>query len=125
MSKFKFSQEYSFKTSPKVLYNYISTPGGMQQWFADKVTMDSDHNYHFHWDAEEHVAELTTRLNKSARFDFLGTDMGNFLEFKFIPSEIDNSIYMKVTDCSDNTDVDELESMWKSLISDLKEIVGG
>jgi uncharacterized protein YndB with AHSA1/START domain len=125
MAKFKFSQEYSFKTSPKVLYNYISTPGGMQQWFADKVTMDSGHFYHFHWDSEIHVAELTTRLNKSARFDFTGKDEGNFLEFKFIPSEIDNSIYMKVTDCSDNTDADELESLWKSLISDLKEIVGG
>jgi uncharacterized protein YndB with AHSA1/START domain len=125
MTKHKFSQEYSFKTSPKVLYNYISTPGGMQQWFADKVTMDGDHHFHFHWDADVHVAELTTRLNKSARFDFLGKDAGNFLEFKFIPSEIDNSIYMRVTDCSDIEDDEELESIWKGLISDLKEIVGG
>ena len=126
MSKFKYSQEFPFKTSPKVLYNYISTPGGLQQWFADKVIMDSNHLYHFSWDNEVHSAELTsTRLNKSTRFDFIGEDEGNFLEFKLITSEIDNSIFLKVTDCSDNDDTAELDSMWKSLIADLKEIVGG
>jgi uncharacterized protein YndB with AHSA1/START domain len=126
MAKFKFTQEFPFKTSPKVLYNYISTPGGLQQWFADKVVMDSDHLYHFFWDAEAHVAELvSTRLNKSTRFEFTGPDTGNYLEFKLITSEIDNSIFLKVTDYSDNNDAAELESLWKGLIHDLKEIVGG
>ncbi|MGL4631125.1 MAG: START-like domain-containing protein [Leadbetterella sp.] len=125
MSKFKFQQEYAFKTSPKVLFNYISTPGGMQQWFADKVTLDSKHNFHFHWDSEVHVAELSMRLNKSARFDFIGNETGNFLEFKMIQSEIDSSVFLKVTDCSDNNDQQEMEFLWKGLIHDLKEIVGG
>jgi uncharacterized protein YndB with AHSA1/START domain len=126
MSKFKFTQEFPFKTSPKVLYNYISTAGGLQQWFADKVTMDSNHLFHFTWDTEVHVAELTsTRLNKSTRFDFVGPDEGNFLEFKLVTSEIDNSIFLKVTDCSDNDDQSDLETVWKGLIAELKEIVGG
>jgi hypothetical protein len=125
MAKFKFHQEYSFKTASKILYSYISSAGGLQQWFAEKVTMDPNHNFHFIWDKEEHVAELSTRLNKSARFDFLGKDSGNFLEFKIIPSEIDSSIFLKVTDCSDNSDEQELESLWKGLIMELKEIVGG
>ncbi|MFN8428693.1 MAG: START-like domain-containing protein [Spirosomataceae bacterium] len=126
MTKYKFSQEFPFKTSPKVLYNYISTAGGLQQWFAEKVVMDNNHHFHFHWDSEVHVAELTsTRLNKSARFDFLGENEGCFLEFKLITSEIDNSVFLKVTDCSEIEDQDELETMWKSLIHDLKEIVGG
>jgi START-like superfamily domain len=126
MAKFKYSQEFPFKTSPKVLYSYISTAGGLQQWFAEKVTMDSSHLYHFYWDDEPHIAELTSaRLNKSTKFDFTGADEGNFLEFKLITSEIDNSVYLKITDCSDNEDSNELESLWKGLIMDLKEIVGG
>ena len=126
MTKFKFSQEYPFKTSPKVLFNYISTPGGLQQWFAEKVTMDSNHLYHFTWDEEEHIAELTSsRLNKSTRFDFVGPDEGNYIEFKLVLSEIDNSIFLKITDYSDNADEADLESVWKGFIADLKEIVGG
>lgn len=125
MAKFKFSQEYAFKTSPKVLFNYISTPGGLQQWFADKVIMDQNHHFHFHWDNEEHVAEMTQRLHKSSRFDFSGKDEGNYIELKFITSEIDNSTYLRVTDYSENDDVKELESMWLSFIHELKEIVGG
>ncbi|MCP9768210.1 ATPase [Lacihabitans sp. LS3-19] len=126
MTKFKFTQEYPFKTSPKVLFNYISTPGGLQQWFAEKVTMDSNHLYHFTWDEEEHVAELTSsRLNKSTRFEFVGVDEGNYMEFKLVMSEIDNSVFLKITDYSDNADEEDLESVWKGFIADLKEIVGG
>ncbi len=126
MAKFKYTQEYPFKTSPKVLYNYISTAGGLQQWFAESVKLDSDQRFVFNWDGRDHVAELTSsRLYKSTRFDFTGEDAGNYLEFKFVTSELDNSIYMKVTDNSDNNDVDDLETMWAELILDLKEIVGG
>jgi hypothetical protein len=125
MAKYKYSQEFPFKTSPKVLFNYISSAGGLQQWFADKVHMDSNHNFHFFWDEIPHIAEMSSRLNKSARFDFLGSDEGNFLEFKLITSEIDNSVYLKITDCSDNEDLEDLDSLWKGLIADLKEIVGG
>ncbi len=125
MAKFKYSQEFPFKTSPKVLFNYISSAGGLQQWFADKVHMDSSHNFHFFWDDIPHIAEMSSRLNKSARFDFIGSDEGNFLEFKLITSEIDNSVYLKINDCSDNEDLEDLDSLWKGLISDLKEIVGG
>jgi len=126
MAKFKYTQEFPFRASPKVLYNYISTPGGLQQWFAESVTLNSDNRFVFNWDGKDHVADLTSsRLNKSSRFDFTGEDTGNFLEFKFVTSELDNSTYLKITDNSDNDDVDDLESMWNELISHLKEIVGG
>lgn len=126
MEKHKYTQEFDFKTSPKVLFNYISTPGGLQQWFASKVTLDSDNKYHFFWDEDEHVAEMTSnRLNKSTKFEFVGKDEGSFLEFKLIISEIDNATYLKITDCSDNEDEEDLEYLWKGLILDLKDIVGG
>jgi len=126
MAKFKYTQEFPFRASPKVLYNYISTPGGLQQWFAESVTLNSDNKFVFNWDGNDHVAELTSsRLNKSSRFDFTGEDAGNYLEFKFVTSELDNSIYLKVTDNSDNDDPDDLDTMWNELIANLKEIVGG
>lgn len=126
MEKYKYVQEFPFRASPKVLYNYIRTPGGLQQWFADSVTLDADSNFVFNWDDEDHIAQLTSsRLNKSTRFEFQGEDEGNYLEFKFITSELDNSNYLRVTDCSDNDDEEDLEDMWNELIGTLRDIVGG
>ncbi len=125
MTKFKFSEEYPFKTSHKVLFTYINTAGGLQQWFAESVNIDSEHNFNFEWDSEIHTAHHTSRLNKSSRFDFIGEDDGNVLEFKLIQGELDDSTYLKITDISDNDDEDELRALWDALIQDLKEIVGG
>lgn len=126
MAKFKYEQEFVFRASPKVLYNYISTPGGLQRWFADKVTLDSDRNFVFEWDNEEHIAKLTSsRLNKATRFEFFGKDEGNYLDFKFSSSNLDNTTYFKITDNSDNDDVDDLRTMWDELVGELREIVGG
>lgn len=126
MAKFKYEQEFSFRASPKVLFNYISTPGGLQRWFADKVTLDSNRNFVFNWDGDDHIAELTSsRLNKATRFDFIGKDQGNYLEFKFSTSDMDGSTYFKIIDNSDNNDEDDLRIMWTELVDELKEIVGG
>jgi hypothetical protein len=126
MAKYKFSEEYSFKASAKVLFTYISSAGGLQQWFAKKVSMDSNHDFHFTWDNETHIAKLSSvRLNKSTRFDFINEDEGNYLEFKLNTSELDNSTFLRVTDYSDNENQEDLEELWSSMIDDLKEIVGG
>lgn len=125
VGKYKFVEEYPFKTSPKVLYNYISTPGGLQQWLANNVSVDSDHNYVIEWDGGEHVAAVSKRINKSAKFDFMGEDEGNVLELKLVHGELDNSTYLRVVDISDNDDEEDLRDLWDGLIHELKEIVGG
>ncbi|UBM59554.1 ATPase [Marinilongibacter aquaticus] len=125
MSKFKFVEEYPFKTSPKVLYNYISTPGGLQQWFANNVSVDSDHNYNIEWDGGVHTASVSKRINKSAKYDFQGDDEGNSLELKLIQGELDGATYLQIIDVSDNEDEEDLRDLWDGLINELKEIVGG
>lgn len=123
--KHKFVTEFPFKTSPKVLFNYINSPGGLQQWFASHVSIDSDQNYIFDWDETSHKATHVSRPGKSARFDFVGDDEGNSLEFKLVLGELDGSTYLKITDISDTDDDEELQDLWEGLIADLKDIVGG
>jgi len=127
MTKYKFTREYSFKNSPKVLYSYLSSPGGLEQWFCTKVSVDSSHTYNFIWDNQPHMAKLTSsRLNKSARFDFTsGEAEGNYVEFRLESSELDSSTYLKITDYSNNSDEDELIDLWDDLIDQLKHIIGG
>jgi uncharacterized protein YndB with AHSA1/START domain len=127
MDKYKFSREYEFRASPKVLYPYFSTPAGLQQWFASKVKYTTDQNFDFLWDNESHPARLSSqRLNKSVRFDFLKDEQkGNYVEFKLEQSELTNATFLKVTDNSDNHDETELEDIWDGMVDKLKEIVGG
>ncbi|HEY8733675.1 MAG TPA: START-like domain-containing protein, partial [Puia sp.] len=35
--KQQFTLEYSLKCPPSILYEFLSTPAGLQEWFADKV----------------------------------------------------------------------------------------
>ena len=38
--KKKFVLEYTINSSPKVLFNRLSTPGGLAEWFADDVNLE-------------------------------------------------------------------------------------
>ena len=35
--KMKLELEYSVRSSPHILFQYISNPSGLQSWFADNV----------------------------------------------------------------------------------------
>ena len=37
--KQKYTLEFEIKSSPKILYNYLSTASGLEEWFADKVNI--------------------------------------------------------------------------------------
>lgn len=127
MEKYKFVKEFEFRASPKVLYPFISTPSGLQQWFAAKVNILPDHSYDFVWDGESHVAKVTSqRLNKVARYDFVNPpQVGNYVEFKLETSELDNTTYLKITDYSTNSDEEDLTDLWTDLVDKIKDIVGG
>lgn len=129
MEKNKFMIEYELRSSPKVLFPYISTPSGLEQWFAEKVTTMPDNRFDFQWDGESHYAKLVSvRLNKSVKFEFEGTGDGdhdnNSIELRLEVSDLTQSTYLRILDCSSVSDEQELTFLWNGLIESLKEIVG-
>jgi hypothetical protein len=38
----KIEMEYTFNTSPRVLYNRLSTPAGLAEWFAEDVNLKNE-----------------------------------------------------------------------------------
>lgn len=124
-----FEFEYEIKSSPKVLYPYISTASGLQQWFAEKVTVKNSVTFNFYWDDETHIGNLThNKLNKGVKFEF---DRPNkdvtsaYIELKLDVSELTNATYLKVYDSASTfkNDADATE-LWDYLTDKLKEIVG-
>ncbi len=69
--KEKYEREYTIRSSPNVLYNFIATPSGLSEWFSDNVTIKND-VYTFHWDDSQEQAHLLGRKDKEyARFRWL------------------------------------------------------
>ncbi len=131
MEKSKFVAEYEIKSSPKVLFPYISTASGLEQWFAEKVSVLSDNRFNFQWDGESYFArQAVFRLNKQVKYDFEhpenreGTSESNYIEMRLEVSDLTQSTYLRIVDCSQTMDEEELNFVWDGLIDSLKEIVG-
>ena len=58
--KTKFEIEFVIQSSPQLLYNYISTPSGLSEWFADNVNSRGE-MFTFIWDGSEEQAKLLTK----------------------------------------------------------------
>lgn len=129
MEKHKFITEFELRSSPKVLFPYLSTASGLEQWFAEKVTILPDHRFDFQWDGSSHYARQTShRLNKAVKFEFEGNDDAsedsNYIEMKLEVSDLTQSTYLRIVDYSQTMDEEELTSLWNGLMDNLKEIVG-
>jgi uncharacterized protein YndB with AHSA1/START domain len=131
MVKNKFVADYQINASKKIIFNYLSTASGLEEWFADEVRIDEDKNYIFNFDNEDHYAKLTSlRLHLHVKFDFFDPKNPNetdqsFIEFKLDENELTQSVFLKVIDYSNEYEEDELEAIWDGMVSKLKEIIGG
>lgn len=121
--------EFEIKASPKVLYPYLSTASGLQQWFADKVTVQSQQGFNFIWDNENHPASIVhNKSNKSFKLDFTKAEQAPhsaYIEFKLDVSELSNTTYLVISDTASTFKSDsDAQELWDYLTDKLKEIVG-
>jgi hypothetical protein len=126
----QFVADYQLNASKKIVYTYLSTASGLQEWFADAVRIDEDKNFIFNFDQEDHFAKQTTlKANLHIRWDFFdpknpGNGKESFIEFKLDEAELTHSLFLKVIDQSNFYTLDELDGIWEGLISKLKQIIG-
>ncbi len=131
MVKNKFVADYQINASKKIVFNYLSTASGLEEWFADEVRIDEDKNYIFNFDNEDHFAKLVIlRSNAHVKFEFFDpknpdTSDHSFIEFKLEENELTQSLFLKVIDYSNEYEEEELSAIWEGLVSKLKEIIGG
>ncbi|MFD2787286.1 START-like domain-containing protein [Hymenobacter rubripertinctus] len=129
--KHRFLVEYPINASPKILYPYLATASGLEQWFCQSVKVEGSHLFNFVWDNQPHYAEMAShRTNRSVRFVFLDDDRrpladANYLDFLIEESQLTQEVYLRVLDYSEETDTVELREMWDSLMQKLREQVGG
>ena len=129
MAKFKFITEYEFQASPKILFEYISTPVGLSQWFCDRASEAVNHHWNLHWDETDHPATQTHHKPwKLVRFQFDGLDSEEnadpaYLQFEIDKSELTQAAFLRITDYSEMNNRQELEELWDNLIGNLKSLI--
>ena len=125
--KIFFSVEYDFQASPQLLYQYLSTPSGLSEWFADNVNSRGE-KFHFICDDTEEQANLISKKsNERIRFQWDNgeeEDGDYYFEFKIEVDEITKDVSLVISDYADEDEMDESVLLWDSLISDLKQVLG-
>ena len=88
----KYTLEFPIKSSVSVLFNAVSTPDGLSEWFADNVNW-SGNIYTFIWNDSEEEAELLKKINNQLiRFRWLEEDEETFFEFKIEFDTVTNDV---------------------------------
>jgi len=123
--KTKFEIEFVIQSSPQLLYNYISTPSGLSEWFADNVNSRGE-IFTFIWDGAEEEAKLLKRKSDEfVRFTWVENDDDScYFEMRIIVDEITKDVSLFISDFADEDEMDEVKMLWQNQISDLKQVLG-
>jgi uncharacterized protein YndB with AHSA1/START domain len=121
----KYTIEYIFGASPKLLYNYISTAQGLSDWFADNVTL-KENAFVFHWEGSEQKALISSKKdNEFVRFKWIDEEFNNYFELKIDSNSVSNEITLIITDFATAEDKKEAIMVWDGAINKLLRIIGG
>lgn len=127
MARVKINLEYILDvTSKDILWDSISTPAGLEGWFADKVE-SNDKVATFKWGkTEERRAEIATvRTYNYIRFKWEDNPYKReYFELRMGVSELTNDYILEVRDFADADEVEEVEDIWNSQIERLRRIKG-
>ncbi|MEL6916392.1 MAG: START-like domain-containing protein [Bacteroidota bacterium] len=123
--KIKYELEFVIQSSPQLLYQYLSTPSGLSEWFADNVNSRGE-LFSFIWDGSEEDAKLLKKKSDEfVKFIWLENEEdGSFFEMKIIVDEITKDVSLFITDFAEEDEIDEAKMLWENQVSDLKQVLG-
>jgi uncharacterized protein YndB with AHSA1/START domain len=125
--KIKYELEFPITSSPQLLYQYISTPSGLSEWFADNVNSRGEF-FTFIWDDAEEKARLSSKkTGEKVKFRWVDEDNKDgeyYFELRILVDEITKDVSLMVVDFAHEGDVQESKQLWENQILDLKHVLG-
>lgn len=122
--KILYTLEYPVRCSPGILYDFLSTPAGLQEWFADQVD-ERDGVFTFGWNGTEENADLLDKeTDKYIRFHWTHSSKEEYFEFKIEKSEVTNQTILIIKDFAEKKDIKDQSQLWEYQVKDLFHRVG-
>ncbi len=127
IKKMLYEIEISIHASPQLIYQYISTPSGLSDWFADNVNCQGKFCT-FAWDdIQENARICSEKTLERIKFRWLDdnkNDTDYYFELKIIVDEITKDVSVLITDFAEENEIEASKKLWESQINDLKHILG-
>ncbi len=122
--KIKYELEYTLNTSTNILFNRLSTPEGLSEWFADNVNLNKD-KYTFIWEgAEQHAIVVQKKSNRYIRFHWEEDEDELYFEFRIHTDELTGDVALLITDFAEEGEKDDALDLWDTQIAELKHAIG-
>lgn len=125
--KVEYQMEFEVKSSINVLYNMISTPSGLSEWFADNVNIKKD-VFTFIWDGSEESAKLLAKKKgefvKFQWMEDIEEGIKSFFQIRIKIDELTNDVALMITDYAEEDEIDEAKLLWENQIAELKMVIG-
>lgn len=121
----KYELEFVIHASVEMLFEFISTPSGLSEWFCDNVNIRNG-IYTFIWDEQIQQARLLKNINLEAiRFQWVDKTDGSYFELKIQKDEITNEVSLIVIDFADtNAEREEGKRLWNNQVERLMQVIG-
>ena len=107
-----YTLEFPVRCSPSILYEFLSTPAGLQEWFADKVD-ERDGVFSFSWNGSVDKANvLEKEEEKFIRFHWQHAPTEEYFEFAIEKSEVTNQTILMVKDFAEKKEIKDQSQLW-------------
>jgi len=124
MAKQLYTLEFPVRCSPVILFDFLASPAGLQEWFADRVD-DRDNIFSFTWNGTVEKAEvLEKEQDKFIRFHWLHTPKEEFFEFKIEKSEVTNQTILVIKDFAEKKEIKDQTRLWDYQVKELFHRLG-
>jgi len=125
MKKEKYNVEFMIHASPKMLFNYISTPDGLSEWFADDINFRGD-VFEFIWyDSPEKARLLKSKQDEYVRFQWEADENTDYyFHIEILVDDLTKDVSLVITDFSEVDELEESKMFWKNKIDELKHVIG-
>ena len=124
--KGKFVLEFAVKSSPALLFDFLSTPSGLSEWFADDVDIRNQ-EFTFHWDGQIQRAKLLAfKQDQLMRMRWFDKNEDFYFEFRIDHDELTGDVTLIVTDFGESDDdIRTSRLLWESQVNKLLKVLGG
>jgi len=124
MSKQLYTLEFPVRCSPSILFEFLSTPAGLAEWFAEKAD-ERDNIFYFGWDNTYEKADLMEKeQDKFIRFHWQTAPKEEYFEFKIEKSEITNQTILIIKDFAEKKDIKDQSRLWDYQVKELFHRLG-
>ncbi|HMF71978.1 MAG TPA: START-like domain-containing protein [Flavitalea sp.] len=119
-----FTLEFPVRCSPSILYEFLRTPAGLQEWFADKVD-ERDNVFSFSWNGTVDKAELMeSEAEKFVRYHWSHAPKEEYFEFRIEKSEVTNLTILIIKDFAEKAEIKDQSQLWDYQVKDLFHRLG-